>query len=74
MTDITPRLWFDGVADEAADLYISIFPNSRRTLASEYGPDTQGEPGTTLVVTFELDGRPFMALNGGPRFTFTPAR
>lgn len=71
--DITPCLWFDGIADEAVDHYVSIFPNSRRLNASEYGPDTPGEEGTTLTVLFELDGRRFMALNGGPVFSFTPA-
>jgi len=73
MTDITPCLWFDGNADEAVDHYLSIFPNSRRLTGSEYGPDTPGEEGTTLTLSFELDGRPFMALNGGPAFQFTPA-
>jgi predicted 3-demethylubiquinone-9 3-methyltransferase (glyoxalase superfamily) len=73
MTDITPCLWFDGDADAAVDHYLSIFPNSRRTATSTYGPDGPGEEGTTLTVTFELDGRPFMALNGGPQYTFTPA-
>ena len=63
----------DGTADEAVDHYLSVFLNSRRLTASEYGPDSHGEEGTTLTVSFELDGRPFMALNGGPEFPFTPA-
>lgn len=73
MPDITPCLWFDGNADEAVDHYLAIFPNSRRLDASEYGPDSPGEPGSTLTVSFELDGRPFMGLNGGPHFQFSPA-
>ena len=73
MTDITPCLWFDGNADEAVDHYLSIFPNSKRLNASEYGDDLPGEPGSTLMVNFELDGHPFMGLNGGPMFQFTPA-
>ena len=73
MTKITPCLWFDGDADEAVAHYLAVFPNSRRLASSEYGPDMPGEEGTTLTVSFELDGRPFMALNGGPQFHFTPA-
>lgn len=73
MTDITPCLWFDGCADEAVEHYLSIFPNSKRLDGSEYGPDCPGDAGSTMAVSFELDGRPFMALNGGPHFTFTPA-
>ena len=73
MAPITPCLWFDGDADAAVDHYLSIFPNSRRVTDTKYGPDTPGEEGSTLVVNFELDGQPFMALNGGPDFPFTPA-
>ena len=73
MTPITPCLWFDGAADDAADFYVSIFPNSRRLTESKSGPDAPGENGSTLMVTFELDGKPFMALNGGPTYHFTPA-
>jgi predicted 3-demethylubiquinone-9 3-methyltransferase (glyoxalase superfamily) len=73
MTPITPCLWFDDNADAAVDHYLSIFPNSRRLTDSQNGPDAPGDAGSTLVVSFELDGRPFMALNGGPQFQFTPA-
>lgn len=73
MSPITPCLWFDGNADAAVDHYLSIFPNSRRVLDSAYGADAPGEEGSTLTVSFELDGRPFMALNGGPNFQFSPA-
>lgn len=73
MAPITPCLWFDSNADEAVDAYLSIFPNSRRLNEEKYGPDGPGEEGTTLLITFELDGSPFMALNGGPHFQLTPA-
>lgn len=75
MTNITPCLWFDGNADEAVDHYLSIFPNSRRTDSEPFLEDMpgNGDPGETLTVSFELDGRPFMALNGGPQFPFTEA-
>ena len=73
MTPITPCLWFDGDAEAAVDHYLSIFPNSRRFTDSKYGPDTPGEEGSTMMVSFELDGKRFMALNGGPSFHFTPA-
>jgi len=68
-----PCLWFDGDAEAAVDHYLSIFPNSRRVSDSKYGPETPGEEGSTMTVSFELDGNPFMALNGGPSFHFTPA-
>jgi len=73
VTSLSTCLWFDGNADEAVDFYTSIFPNSRRISSSDYGPDMPYEEGTTLVVNFELDGRPFMALNAGPEYHFTPA-
>jgi predicted 3-demethylubiquinone-9 3-methyltransferase (glyoxalase superfamily) len=70
---ITTCLWFDGRADEAVDWYLSIFPDSRRTTSSTFGEDAPGEPGSTLAVTFELMGSSFLALNGGPTYSFTPA-
>ena len=73
MPALTPCLWFDGCADQAAAFYISIFPNSKRTDGSTFGPDSPGEEGTTMMATFDLDGKPFMALNGGPHYTLTPA-
>jgi predicted 3-demethylubiquinone-9 3-methyltransferase (glyoxalase superfamily) len=73
MAPVTPCLWFDGTADEAADFYVEIFPNARRTGASAYSEAAPGETGSTMVVTFELDGTPFMALNGGPTYRLTPA-
>lgn len=73
MSEITPCLWFDGNADDAVDHYLAIFPNSRRRLSAADTEGAQIEKGSTLVVSFELDGRPFMALNGGPMHQFTPA-
>ncbi len=73
MHDITPCLWFDTEAEQAAELYTSIFPNSRITSTSRYGEAGPREAGMVMVVAFELDGRPFTALNGGPQFTFSEA-
>ena len=73
MTTITPCLWFDGNGLEAAELYISVIPNSRITDVSYYGPDQPGQEGSPLTVAFELAGRPYTALNGGPAFKFTEA-
>jgi predicted 3-demethylubiquinone-9 3-methyltransferase (glyoxalase superfamily) len=66
MTPITPCLWFDGNAQAAVDHYVTIFPNSKR-LTDDSGEDAP------IVVSFELDGQAFMALNGGPDYKFTPA-
>jgi predicted 3-demethylubiquinone-9 3-methyltransferase (glyoxalase superfamily) len=73
MGKITPFLWFDGKAEEAANFYVSVFDNAKILNASRYGEDTPGEPGTVMTVEFELDGQEFIALNGGPEYTFTPA-
>jgi len=74
---ITPCLWFDDQAEEAAEYYVAIFKNSRITSISRYGEagkEVHGrEPGTVLTVAFELDGQTFTALNGGPVFTFNEA-
>ena len=74
---ITPCLWFDTQAEEAAAFYTSIFGNSRITRTARYGEagrEIHGkEPGTILTVAFELDGQPFTALNGGPAFEFNEA-
>lgn len=74
---ISPFLWFADQAEEAANFYVSIFPNSRITHVSRYGEAGreihQREPGSVMVVGFELDGQPFSALNGGPLFRFTEA-
>jgi predicted 3-demethylubiquinone-9 3-methyltransferase (glyoxalase superfamily) len=73
MPQITPFLWFDGRADEAVTHYVAVFPNSRVTHTSRYGDGAPMPKGTVMSMTFELDGRQVMALNGGPMFTFTPA-
>ena len=70
MTKITPFLWFDTQAEEAANFYVSVFKNSRivtTTRSTEAGP---GPVGSVVVVAFELDGQLFHALNGGPMFKF----
>ncbi len=73
MSKITPFLWFDTAAEEAARLYTSIFKNSRITGVTRYGPEGPGPAGSVMTVSFELDGQPFTALNGGPEFRFTEA-
>lgn len=73
MDEITPCLWFDGDAEEAAALYTSVFPGSRVVQVQRYGPAGPGPEGAVMVVAFELAGRPFVALNGGPQFTFSEA-
>jgi predicted 3-demethylubiquinone-9 3-methyltransferase (glyoxalase superfamily) len=73
MTTITPCLWFDGDGLEAAELYVSVIPDSRITDVSHYGPDQPGAEGAVMTVAFELAGRPFQALNGGPMYKFTEA-
>jgi predicted 3-demethylubiquinone-9 3-methyltransferase (glyoxalase superfamily) len=73
MQKITPFLWFDGKAEEAANFYISIFKSSKILNTSRYGEAGPGPKGTVMVVRFQLDGQEFLALNGGPQFTFSPA-
>lgn len=73
MPSTTPCLWFDRQAEEAANFYVSVFPSSRINAVSRYGKGGPMPEGTALTVDFELDGKPFMALNGGPHFTFSPA-
>lgn len=70
---ITPCLWFDGTAEEAANLYVGIFKNSKITEISRCGDAGPLPKGTVLTVAFELDGQPFTALNGGPMFKFSEA-
>lgn len=73
MTKITPFLWFDTQAEEAANFYCSVFKNSRIVKISRYGEAGPGPQGSVMVVEFELDGQPFLALNGGPHFKFNEA-
>ncbi|MEV7773787.1 VOC family protein [Kitasatospora sp. NPDC086791] len=73
MQKITTFLWFDDRAEEAAAFYTSLFPDSRITRTTRYGEAGPGVAGTVMTVDFELAGRPYAALNGGPVFTFTEA-
>ena len=73
MQKITPFLWFDGNAEEAVNFYTSIFKNSKIGKISRYEDVGAGPVSTVLVITFELNGREFMAINGGPMFKFTEA-
>jgi predicted 3-demethylubiquinone-9 3-methyltransferase (glyoxalase superfamily) len=73
MQKITPFLWFDGNAEEAANFYTSIFRNSKIKNIARYGDAGPGPKGTVMSAVFELEGQDFMALNGGPQFTFSPA-
>jgi len=73
MPRITPNLWFDTQGKEAAEFYVSVFPNSKITGVTHYGDAGPGTPGTVLTVDFELDGQAYTAINGGPAFTFDEA-
>jgi len=77
MQKITPCLWLNDNAEEAVSFYTSIFKNSKIKTITRYGDagaEASGRPkGAVMTVTFELDGQEFMALNGGPHFTFSPA-
>ena len=70
MPRITPNLWFDTDGLEAAEFYVSVFPNSAITNVTYYGEGGMREAGTVMTVDFTLDGQPFTAINGGPQFTF----
>lgn len=70
---ITPNLWFDRQAEEAARFYVSIFRDAGVGRISRYGPGAPLPEGTVLTVEFTLEGQTFTALNGGPEFTFSPA-
>ena len=73
MPAMTTCLWFDDQAEEAAEYYVGIFPNSKVTSVDRYGEGGPRPAGTVITASFELDGRPFVALNGGPEFTFDEA-
>ncbi|MER6146406.1 VOC family protein [Streptomyces sparsogenes] len=73
MQKITTFLWFDDQAEQAAHHYTSVFEDSRVVEIQRYGEAGPGEPGTVMTVTFELAGQRFIALNGGPQFSFTEA-
>jgi predicted 3-demethylubiquinone-9 3-methyltransferase (glyoxalase superfamily) len=73
MPAITPWLWFDGQAEKAAEFYCELFPNSKITDITRYGPGAPQAEGSVMTVSFVLDGREFVGLNGGPEFPFTEA-
>jgi len=73
MSKITPCLWFNGEAEEAAKLYASLFPDSAIDTVSRYGDGMPFPAGTAMMVAFTLAGQRFQALNGGPQFTHSPA-
>jgi|SRR6185369_10178471 len=73
MQKITTFLWFNDNAEEAANFYTSIFKDSKITSIARYGDSGPGPKGSVMIVEFELNGQKFLALNGGPHFTFTEA-
>jgi len=73
MQKITPFLWYDKEAEEAASFYVSIFSKSKITGIARYGDAGPGPKGSVMSVNFQLEGQDFIALNGGPQFKFTPA-
>jgi predicted 3-demethylubiquinone-9 3-methyltransferase (glyoxalase superfamily) len=73
MPKISPCLWFDTEGEKAAQFYTSVFPNSRIVEVTRYGSAGPRDEGTVMTVTFDLDGQRFIALNGGPDFTFNEA-
>jgi predicted 3-demethylubiquinone-9 3-methyltransferase (glyoxalase superfamily) len=73
MQKITPCLWFDTEGEDAANLYTSLFPNSKIVEIARYGSAGPRPEGTVMTVLFELGGQRFLALNGGPDFTFSEA-
>jgi predicted 3-demethylubiquinone-9 3-methyltransferase (glyoxalase superfamily) len=73
MPRIVPNLWFDGQAEQAAAFYTSVFPSSRVVATALYPENSPGPAGTVMSVSFELDGQPFVGINGGPQFTFSEA-
>jgi predicted 3-demethylubiquinone-9 3-methyltransferase (glyoxalase superfamily) len=73
MPQLTPCLWFDTEGEDAAKLYTSVFPNSKIVDVARYGSAGPRPEGTVMTVNFELDGQEFLALNGGPDFTFSEA-
>ena len=73
MQKITPFLWYDNNAEEAINLYLSIFKNSKITKVARYGDAGPGPKGSVMTIAFQLEGQEFIALNGGPMFKFTEA-
>lgn len=73
MRKVTPFLWFDGQAEDAVNLYCSVFPDSKVLSVVRYGDAGPGPKGAVMTAAFQLAGEDFVALNGGPEFKFTPA-
>jgi predicted 3-demethylubiquinone-9 3-methyltransferase (glyoxalase superfamily) len=73
ITSITPFLWFDNQAEEAANFYVSLFPNSKIKQVSRYGDAGPGPKGSVMVVSFELNGQSLFAMNGGPTYKLDEA-
>jgi predicted 3-demethylubiquinone-9 3-methyltransferase (glyoxalase superfamily) len=73
MQKINPFMWFDSQAEDAAIFYTSIFPNSKITNVGRYGEGSPGKPGSVMNANFQLNGQDFIALNGGPVYTFSEA-
>ena len=73
MQKISPFLWFNDNAEEAMNFYVSIFKNSKIMGVARYGDAGPGPKGTVMAGTFQLEGQEFQALNGGPKYAFTPA-
>src|SRR5690242_3177854 len=73
MQKITPFLWYDGNAEEAVNFYVSVFKNSKVVSFARYGDAGPGPKGSVMAAAFQLEGQDFIALNGGPQFTFSPA-
>ena len=73
MPRITPNLWFDTESEEAAEFYVSVFPNSKITAVTHYAEGGPQPAGSVLTVDFVLDGQEYTAINGGPQFTFDEA-
>jgi predicted 3-demethylubiquinone-9 3-methyltransferase (glyoxalase superfamily) len=73
MPKTIPCLWFDGQAEQAAEHYLTIFPDSKILDVTHYGPASPGAEGAVMTVSFSLDGQEYVGLNGGPQFTFNEA-
>jgi predicted 3-demethylubiquinone-9 3-methyltransferase (glyoxalase superfamily) len=73
MQKITPFLWFNGNAEEAANFYVSVFKNSKILSIARFGDAGPGPKGSVMLVSFEIEGQKFSALNGGPQYTISPA-
>jgi predicted 3-demethylubiquinone-9 3-methyltransferase (glyoxalase superfamily) len=73
MREIVPCLWFDNQAEDAVALYVDVFQDARIDSVSRYSEAGPGQPGSVMTAVFEIKGQKFLALNGGPVFTFTPA-